>query len=296
MADVLTKDRLGKRWIAPESFFLGRPLRRGVRHKLWRFGNLADDANVRSLVTAMYSRHFPGEYWRLLAEGSGCIPQEDMLNRLLASDRSPKAIYSALLHRPGCQVVGDKSGPHLYHLPRLLEWFPDARIVHTFRDPRAILASRLTQDRTVRAAQARGPVRALVHRCMEPLHTLSTLLYITIYWRRAARLHHRYQVRYPSNYRLSKFEDLVREPEESVRALAGFVGIEFDAAMLQPVRLGSAFRPDGEAGFDPQALVRWRQYLEPWMEAWLVFWTRPYLELFGYEKDRTAMERRNSRA
>jgi hypothetical protein len=179
-------------------------------------------------------------------------------------------------------ILGDKSGPHLYYVPTLMEWFPDAKVVHTFRDPRAVLASRLLLDRRVRAKRKGGRLRPIWLRLTEPLLSLMTVLYVTIAWLHAARLHYKYNKRYPKNYYLSRFEDLISEPEKSVRKLCEFLEIEFDSTMLSPPKIGSSYRPDGDTGFDQQTLTRWRSRLKPWMNAWLLLWGKKYLREFGY--------------
>lgn len=286
MMNVLANYRGGDCKIAPENFFLGRPMRAGVQQQLHRFGDLTVDANVQRLVDAMYTDEFHGKYWRGLATGSLNVPRQAMLNSLLATDRSPKAIYTTLLHvytevQDGT-ILGDKSGPHLYHVPTLLEWFPEAKIVHTFRDPRAVLASHIKHDRDLRAAKQRGALKRALQEAAEPFLALGMVVYVTAFWLRAARLHRLYQARYPRNYYLSKFEDLVSQPERSVRELCQFLEIEFDPAMLLPPKIGSSYRPDGDVGFDKQTLSRWKKHLQPWMSAWLTFWTKPYLNEFGY--------------
>lgn len=283
--------------LAPENFFLGRAFLPGTWRQIQRYGDLWVDANLHRLVDAMYQGQFYGDYWDRLQRGGWGAPQALMRQQLMASDRSPQAIYTALLQGvvggaaaiDAQTILGDKTGPHLYHLPTLLRWFPDAKVIHTFRDPRAILASeqkkRLAQwQRRIAKARAQGHwLRALALRLAQPLVTPLIVLYITTAWLRAAHLHYRYKLRYPHHYYLVKFEDLVNEPAAQVAALCHFLGLPFDPAMLTPPPVDSSFGQSSESGFDTGALARWRQVLKPWMNDWLRLWAGRDLRKFGYE-------------
>jgi len=278
--------------IAPENFFLGRFLRRGVRHAIKRLGDMSDDSNVSKLVDWMYSGKFWGLYWSKLADGSLGVDKEAMLQRILDSDRSEKEIYSILLQMDvdvtDRTVLGDKTGPHLYRVPMLLEWFPEAKVVHTFRDPRAVLASehkkRLGKLRRQIAKSRRAgyTLRPIVLGLKAPFYSLTIVFYITFAWLWAARLHYKYARLYPNNYYLSRFEDLVQDADNSIKKLCEFLDIEFHFTMLNPPKIGSSFAPRGGAGFNEQTLDRWQGYLKPWMKVWLRLWAKRGLKRFGY--------------
>ena len=282
--------------ITPENFFLGRAFLPGARQRMRKFGDLGDDANVEKLVEAMFNGSFHGEFWDRLANGTLGIGREAIRHALLASDRSDRAIYEVILNalaegKPtGNKVLllGDKTGPHLYHVPTLLAWFPNAKIVHTFRDPRAILASehkkrlQQLQNRSSKRQQQGDWLGALAYRAAAPVASLLIVLYITSAWLRAAHLHYRYQRRYPNHYRMSRFEDLVGEPEENVQELCRFLDLQFHADMLNPPRVDSSFERKQETGFDPQTLDRWQDALSPWMKKWLRYSLGGYLRGLGY--------------
>jgi hypothetical protein len=273
--------------ISPENFFLGRVIRPGVRRKMRKIGDMSDDANVRRLVDCMYAGKFSGEYWWRLRDGRLGVDRETMLQKILDTDRSDREIYAVLLRvhaeLAGNTVLGDKSGPHLYRVPTLLEWFPDAKIIHTFRDPRAILASEYTRRyRLISKRFIRKRPTTFPYKLVDPFLTLTTVGYITVAWLYAARLHFKYRKRYPNNYYLSKFEDLVSEPERSVRQLCEFLDLQFHSGMLNPGKVDSSFGPRGGTGFDKQALDRWKDHLKPWMNMWVLLVGKKYLSKFGY--------------
>jgi len=259
---------------------MGHLISPGVRHQLKKFGDLSDDANVRTLVDYMYSGQFVGTYWKQLKNGNLGIDRETMLQAILNSGRSHREIFDIMMRiHPGVAadtILGEKTPGHLYHVPTLLEWFPTAKIIHTFRDPRAIMASEW------RKRMEKVPAAYIPLNPSNPLYSFAIVMHVTITWLYAVRLHHQYKKRYPQNYYLSKFEDLISKPEESVRNLCAFLDVEFSNEMLNPRRSGSSYSRTGDAGFDTETLTRWQNYLKPWMNNWLLFWGKKYLREFDY--------------
>lgn len=271
--------------ISAETWFFGDLLRFGIKSKIHQFGSMVNDRNVRKLVDYMYSGEFGRTYWNVLSKG-GFADREWMLSKILASDRSDRSIYQIIMECPIAAetdverakewVVGDKTPGHLYSVPEILAWFPDARIVHAFRDPRAILAS---EWRRIAVSNSNNLCGSLAY----GIRSLAVIAYVTFTWLYAVKLHCRYCTRYPDNYRLSKYEDLVLKPEESVRELCEFVGIPYSEAMLNPASQGSSFSQARESGFNLGAIDRWRQCLKPWMKAWITLASRKHLSRFSYK-------------
>ena len=91
-------------------------------------------------------------------------------------------------------------------MDELLEWFPDGRVVHCMRDPRAIYVSELRR----RAEHAVGfPYRQLA--AVPALLARFVLLEVVWAWARAVHRHRQLSRRYPDRYRLVRFEDVVFE-------------------------------------------------------------------------------------
>jgi hypothetical protein len=247
---------------------------------------------VQKFVDQMYAGKFFGDYWKRLVNGRLNVDKEVMVRAIIQSDRSDRGIYSVLLqiHADGAEnaILGDKTGAHLYHVPTLVEWFPEAKIVHTFRDPRAVLASEhkklLNQlDRHVDKLRKAGKkLQATLLALAKPFYSLIIVLYITTAWLSAARLNYKYKKLYPKNYYLSKFEDLVNEPEENIKQLCRFLDIQYHDAMLSPPKIDSSYAKEEGTGFDKQTLNRWQVYIKPWMQTGLFLFGKKYLKEFGY--------------
>jgi len=262
--------------ICPETQFLGYFISSGYRERIAEAGDLSSDVNVSKAVEYMYS--FKEGYWRWLQKN---IDKAYFTERLLETDRSDRAILDLLMHlyARGKPIVGEKTPAHLYYVPTLLDWFPNAKVIHTFRDPRAIFVSELKKKEQPKFAEAR-------HRWLQrfrPLFVFYVLLQVTLTWLRASRLHKQYQRLYPDRYRLIKFEDLLTNPEHHLRILSDFLGVELPSQVLESMTSTSSFAEKrGKPGIDTEAVRRWQRHITPWMNRWFLFWCRKQLGEFGY--------------
>ena len=286
MRRVLDKhSRIG---IATENHYLGHLLAwEGTRHYFRRLGDLRDDANVRAMVQLIYSGELQrrsrlrelSPYWRWL---TARVPREDIEAYLLASDRTERGVFEAFLRiyadRRGKAVMGEKTPAHLDYVETLLEWFPDGRVVHCLRDPRAIYVSELRR----RAEHAVGfPYRQLaaVPALMERFVTLE----VVWAWARAVHRHRELSRRYPERYRLVRFEDLVAAPEATLDRLCGFLGVAAEPRMLQQT-VTSRGAMVGHAGFDGGAAERWREHIDSRTQGAIELLLGRRLAEMGYER------------
>jgi hypothetical protein len=252
--------------IATENHYLGHLLPwEGARHYFGRVGDLHDDANVRALVSLIFSGDLQrrsklrelSPYWRWL---SSKVARADIEAYLLASDRSERGVFEAFLRvyadRRGKAIMGEKTPAHLAYVDELLDWFPDGRIVHCMRDPRAIHVSELRR----RQERAVGfPYRQLTQAPV--LMERFVLLEVVWAWARAVHRHRTLVNRYPDRYRLVRFEDLVAAPQDTLDRLCGFLGVPLEPRMLEQ-RVTSKGARVGEAGFDAGAADRWRTHID----------------------------------
>jgi hypothetical protein len=243
----------------------------------------------QAAVTSITADLFGPRFWPWLGRN---VERQAFIERLLATDLSQRALFDLLLQlyverqcagRP-VTIRGEKTPDHIYGLSTLAEWFPDARFIHTFRDPRAIYASRIVRSeagkRGMKARLPRVPAR-LLDPILAPLEVAET----SRVWLDAARLHHRHAPLLADRYRLVRFEDLVMQPEATVRGICEFIGIPYDADLLdETVVVGSSFEADRHAapGFDPGSVERWRSHVHPLVRRWFGLVGRRELGRFGY--------------
>ncbi|HET6380053.1 MAG TPA: sulfotransferase [candidate division Zixibacteria bacterium] len=230
--------------------------------------------------------------WRWLERN---VSRVELVERLAATDLSARQVFGLLLDlyveracglRPGAAgvVVGEKTPAHLYAVPRLNAWFPDARFIHTVRDPRAIFASQLARLRQGRwGPKARVPwlPGALVDPLLAPFEAVRTRRA----WLDAVRLDGEYRRLLGDRYLLVRFEDLVTNPDGELRRVFAFLELPFEPRVLAEVDVvGSSFAASRHAGegIDPAAAHRWRSRVRaPW-RTWFALTLRGELGHFGY--------------
>jgi hypothetical protein len=263
MRRILDKhSRIG---IATENHYLGHLLAwEGARVYFRRVGDLSDDAAVSDLVELLYSGELQrrsrlrelSPYWRWLTSR---VPRQDIEAYLLASDRTERGVFEAFLRiyadRRGKAIMGEKTPAHLAYVETLLEWFPDARVVHCLRDPRAIYVSELRR-RTEHAVGV--PYRQLLR--VPALLERFVLLQVVWAWAGAVNRHRVLRRRYPKRYRSVRFEDLVDAPEQTLAGLCDFLGVELEPRMLEQ-KVTSRGALVGEPGIDAAASERWRTHI-----------------------------------
>ena len=271
--------------IAMENHYLGHLLpKHGARHAFARLGPLDDDATLRRIVEYIYSGEMQrrsrlreiSPFWRwLIAE----VPRDEVERRLLAAERTERGIFEAFLRlyadQHAKQVIGEKTPAHLAFAELLFEWFPGARIIHMLRDPRAIFVSEVRRRRKRRTP----PYRWLMW--LPGVFELAMLLQVALTWSRAVRRHAELAQAEPDRYLMVRFEDLVQQPEQALRRVFDFVGVEMppDATAVSVVSRGYNL---GAEGLDAAAADRWREQINPLARRLLTLLVRGRLRALGY--------------
>jgi hypothetical protein len=229
-------------------------------------------------------------YWGWLRKN---VDKQYFRHRLLKCDRSEQAIFSLLMQIYADKkkesprdnlILGEKTPTHLYYVPTLFEWFPQAKVIQTFRDPRAIFVSNLKKVRKGKGG-LKVKVEFLPGKLLDPFVAPVELLHITKAWLDAVRLHIKYEQLYPQRYRMVRFEDLINKPEIEVRQICDFLDIPFATTMLEEIAIvGSSFQSQRRVsgGFDMAAAERWQDHINPFVKAWFSISGKRQLQKFGY--------------
>jgi hypothetical protein len=249
--------------IAPENHYLRHLLPKlGVRHDIRRLGDLEDDAVVRNIAGRISEGRLQGLRWARANSPffvwlTRQVPRETLEARLLAAERTERGLFTALLRiyadTKGKAIIGEKTPAHVACVDELLEWYPGGKVVHIVRDPRGVFASELRR-RTENATSL--PYRWLVH--LPLLLRWFILLQVVCAWAQAVTWHRRLSKAHPDAYLQVHFEDLVTDPEATVRRLADFLGLNEHRRMLRQ-KVVSKGENVGDAGFDADAAERWRR-------------------------------------
>jgi hypothetical protein len=223
---TLTSEILGRhsRIFAPRSIdFL-----RSVDALRTQIGGHATTATARKAVLdrvgAFYSR-------------SNDAPEQASVEQLIRTTDVARSMLSAhsliemcaiFLNAQATQVEKSRWVRHapgtLYDLPRLFSLFPDAKVILCARNPLDYLVS--YRD-SFKRAERRNRIHE-VRRLQKLYHPVIT----SLLWLASMRAARRALERYPDRVLLSRYEDLVADPEVQVRRICTFIGIEFEASML----------------------------------------------------------------
>lgn len=218
-----------------EALYLS-PWKRDFRYFLRsRVGSLSKDENLRSMVEIILSEHgeipgICGTFWRFReakAIGEELLKQK-LFARLKTSDRSLGTVFSVLLEEitrfNGCRRCCAPFPVHVSCLPELIKWFPEAKIVHITRDPRAIAISKTNDPGGTALYNQRWPyLRCFIRKAM--------IAFVVVQYISASRQHQRFK-NY-ANYLLVKYEDLVLRQASELQRICEFAGIQFTEAMLE---------------------------------------------------------------
>jgi hypothetical protein len=280
--------------IAAETHFLHQFARLGKSKRLRRFGDLHEERSLNLFLDDLFNeRRAAGkDFWSWLNHN---ISREDFRQRVLLTDLSDQAIFELFIQiyaerrKGGVQpdmILGEKTAANIYYVPELLRWYPSARVIHTFRDPRGIFVSALKLVKDGKwGVQTRLP-KALPKKVADPILEATMAVYILRLWLDAARLHARYAKAYPDQYMLLRFEDLLQDPEQHIRRVCEFMHTPFKQVMVEEVSsVGSSFtkqRIVGGAGFEKSTADRWKDRIHPLSKAWLTTFSGRELDHFGY--------------
>lgn len=189
---------------------------------------------------------------------------------------------------------GEKTPRHVFRLSEILVRYPAAQIVCMYRDPRAVVASYrdwrnqggfdLDQDPGHRDALAEEQSRT--SRSYDP--NIASLL-----WRATARAGYAALASAGEDrVRVTRYEDIVADPERAFRELAAWLRLDFDPLMLEvPLHNSSVSAFEASAGVSSAPLERWRTTLPPRETAVVQRWCRTDMAALGYHPVSTGVSR-----
>jgi len=254
----------------------------GVGTNLWtyfhrRYGDLARPEHFERCLAAMlrykHVRYLEPDPDRIRREFRAGEPTYARLFAL------PLAHYA---QRHGKPRWGAQTGLIERDAELLLAAHPDLRIVHLLRDPRDRYEASLA-----RWPDGRGRAGGAVAR-----------------WRYSTGLAQRHVANHPDRYLVVRFEDLVCEPEATVRTVCDFLGLTYLPSMLRMTEaptlvaklVAGGGRPagDGPAGglLSTAQLGRHRGRLDPAELAFVQRYAGAMMRRHGYEPEPLALTTR----
>ena len=257
----------------------------GFQREFASVADISSDAGLDKLVDYIYNlrdnQKRARSFWRWVQNR---IDPDTFRQRLQESSRDSWAPLEVVMDyfAEGKPIQGDKTPAHLYAVPELLERYPRAKIVHMFRDLRAIFVS----EKRWQMSREFVTFPYGILRRSELLLEIFLSFHALLTWLRAVQLHYQYQQRFPENYYLCRFENVVSDPAVELKRISEFLGIDFTDAMLEISYQNSTVRAQQQSqGLDASAASRWQQHMNPITNRWLLFWSKKHLIRFGYQVD-----------
>lgn len=264
------------------------PVRKDIRYFIKKYvGDLDKDENIRKMFDLLFSderkKGIAEGFWtHELDKEKDNILKDVLIKKVTESDRSLKSIFKIiieeyLVHRQKSRCC-IKFPVYVNYVPKLIEWYPDCKIVHIIRDPRAMAVSRKNDPGGTRRKNEKYPYLSFFIK--------SIMAFFVVYqyiW--TSRLHLSY-LKY-KNYKLFIYEDLLSDPEETISKLCEHTDIEFKKEMLNPRKgQASSITDKKRSGFDKEAAIRWNKHIS-WLEkAMITCLTRRSMKRFGYMSER----------
>jgi hypothetical protein len=164
----------------------------------------------------------------------------------------------------------EKTPANRNHLPAIFNRFPEAKILLTIRDPRAILAAQIALEKT------RQLRRFSIYYCVS-------------HWLKAATLAASSLRGDDPRTLVVPYEKLVLDPTRWMEKVCSFLEINFNpATVLTPTKAGTLWRGNSAAETDfsqisTEPLARWESELSRDEIGWVEWHCRDLMPLFGYE-------------
>lgn len=162
-----------------------------------------------------------------------------------------RVVARAFLNRYGSfKYAADKDPRLVEFLPTLHVHFPDAKVIHIYRDPRDVVLSK------TKAEWSKG--RPLI------VNLFSGRVQWSLVRRNGRSL-------FGSNFHELAYEDLIRTPRSEMAKICEFLGLDFESEVLTPSAGGRALVADDELSWKSKSLgpilsdntEKWRKALPP---------------------------------
>jgi hypothetical protein len=153
----------------------------------------------------------------------------------------------------------EKTPYHIYFLERILEFYPNAKFIVNYRDPRAVVASWLKKDSN------------------------KTVLGVIASWNKVAKQISALQQKNIPNIYFMKYENLISNPELVLKEICEFLGEEYEPEIMDVTVVNSFYQDQGKTGFLKEAISRWKSNLTVPQINIIEKLTREHRGLLGYE-------------
>jgi hypothetical protein len=238
----------------------------GLR-ELHYFGDLCEPATVGRLdmraltflAARIFSRH-ARDVWGSDPTELELSKARELCESLAPEQRTGYGVFAAslacLATDAGKSIVCEQTPRNVFYAQNILANLPGAAFVHVVRDPRAVLASQKNRWKLRQLGARRVPLHETI-RTWVNYHPVT----MAKLWRNATdaairlRGHHRVM--------LTRFEDLVADPEVHIRTICDFLEVSFEPVMSLIPKWGSSNvkHETDKKGLSKDVLDQWESVL-----------------------------------
>ncbi|SNR71962.1 Sulfotransferase family protein [Puniceibacterium sediminis] len=203
------------------------------------------------------------------------LSRDDLLGPAAAVDGPTRDSVDAVfetycrwhMSQAGARIWGEKTPRHIFRIDDILAAYPEARILCTVRDPRAVVASYRDWEYQggLRKAEGNADYQAAIAEDQKRKETSYHIVIASMMWRAAARAAFAAQAKHSTDrVRVVRYEDVVGAPADTVRPIAEWLGVGYDDSLLEiPLHNSSTTRFDEKAGPSAAPNRRWHKVLSP---------------------------------
>jgi len=240
------------------------PWRKDFRYFIKHYaGCLSIDENISKMLRHIFSSKqlngLRGEFWQQFGYSrfkNGEL-KRILYRKIITSQRTLESLFKIFIEETtrylGYTRCAVKFPLYFNYTAKLLGWYPDCKLVHISRDPRAIAMSKTNDPGGAFKFKEKYPV-------FKPTIRKSVISMTVFNYNWSSRVHKR--LKWEKNYSLFKYEDLLYSPEKVIRDLCQFCEIDFSERMLSPKNgQPSSLTEKKSNGFNRQAASRWEKVI-----------------------------------
>ena len=240
-----------------------------MRFSFEKYNPLSNFENVKALVSEVRERI--AERWDMHFD------EKKVIKKLQNQKMSYEIIYDnlmreLLLEESDAEIWGEKTTLVWTKIPAFFEMFPNGRVIHIIRDPRAILLS----WKKMTNAPGNDYLDAILN-CRDSMALMEE-----------------YKIRFKNKrYASIRYEDLVYNPKEVINEICSILDLDYNEKMLDSTVFsdksggkwtGNSMFKDKINGISSKMVDIWKTKLEEW-EIWLTdFIIGEYMDKFNYKK------------
>ncbi|MGA1869161.1 MAG: sulfotransferase family protein [bacterium] len=267
-----------------EMLFL-TPWRKDFRYFLKKqVGDLSCERNIEKMIELIFSRKqlpgITGSFWHYdIEKVIDHHLKKVLFSKIRESDKSLESIFKIIIEEitafKGYSRCCMKFPVYVNYVPQLRKWYPQCKIIHIIRDPRAMAISRINDPGGTQIKIKKYPrLSSIIKNIM--------IFFVIVQYIWTSKLHCKYKA--IDNYALFRYEDLLAEPESVVKKLCEFTELNFEPEMCDP-KAGQASSVTGEKrkGFNKKAATHWRKVISSFEERVILLLTKASMRRFEYD-------------